>query len=208
MIRHVIFDFDMTLVNSLTAITRGLNRMARHFSLKPVTEAEARAVLHLEARALWSGLWGRYDRAWFDFFITHMADEEKDGLTLMPGARDLLDDLRKRGFSLALATNRDRPWAALAAAGLAPYFDSAAGVLEVPSGKPAPDMLWLILERLQADPDQSVFIGDAPTDMMAAARAGMRGLGLLAGGADSGELLAAGAWQVRAGLPDLGDIWS
>ena len=181
--------------------------MARHFGLKPVSEAEARAVLHLESQAMWSGLWGRYDQAWYDFFLSHMEAEEKGGLIVAVGARDLLNDLKKRGLGLALATNRDRPWAALADTGLAPYFDTAVGVLEVARGKPAPDMLWLVLERLRADPEQTIFIGDAPTDMTAAARCGVRGVGLLEGGADGEELMDAGAWRIRAGLSDLADLW-
>jgi len=209
LIRHVIFDFDMTLVDSLAVITRGLNRMAGHFGLRKVTQAEARAVLHLEAPALWSGLWGRYDQAWHDFFLAQVAGNEKDGLVVVSGALDLLRDLKKKGLSLALATNRDHPWSALAATGLAPFFDSAVGALEVARGKPAPDMLWLALERLQADPDQTIFIGDAPSDMTAAAQAGLKSVGLLeGGGADGQELLAAGAWQIRTRLTDLADLWS
>ena len=209
MIRNVILDFDMTLVNSLFAITRGLNIMARNFGLKEVTEAEARAVMHLECQAMWSGLWGAYDETWHDFFITRMADEEKNHLTVVPGAVDLLRGLKKMGLSLALATNRDRPWEALAAVGLAPYFDTAVGALEVASGKPAPDMLRLAMKRLEADPGQTVFIGDAPSDMTAAVRAGVRGVGLLEGGGYSGgELLAAGAWRIRARLTDLADLWA
>ena len=207
-IRHVILDFDMTLVNSLFAITRGLNRMAGHFGLKNVTEAEVMTVMHLECQAMWSGLWGAYDPVWYDFFIAHMAGEEKNYLTVVPGAVDFLRDLKKKRLSLALATNRDRPWEALAAVGLAPYFDSAVGAMEVAYGKPAPDMLYLVMERLQADPNLTIFIGDSPSDMTAAARAGVRGVGLLEGGGNSDELLAAGAWLVLAGLSDLAGLWS
>jgi phosphoglycolate phosphatase-like HAD superfamily hydrolase len=68
-------------------------------------------------------------------------------------------------------------------------------------------MLWLVMERLQAVPDQTIFVGDAPSDMAAAARAGVRGVGLLEGGGNPGELLAAGAWQIRTALTDLADLW-
>ncbi|MDR2935699.1 MAG: HAD family hydrolase [Candidatus Adiutrix sp.] len=208
MISHVILDFDMTLVNSLQAITLGSNRLARHFGLKEVTEAEVRAVMHLDCQAMWRGLWGAYNPAWHDFFITTMAGEEKIHLTALPGAADLLRRLKKMGLGLGLATNRDRPWEALASVGLAPYFDSAAGALEVARAKPAPDMLWLVMERLGAAPDQTIFVGDAPSDMAAAARAGVRGVGLLEGGGDAGELLAAGAWRILAALPELADLWA
>jgi HAD superfamily hydrolase (TIGR01509 family) len=181
--------------------------MAAHFHLPQVTESEVLRVLHLESRELWSRLWGSYDEAWADFFIRKMAAEEKYYLEISPGAVDLLRRLKKNGLGLGLATNRDRPWEALASVGLAPYFDTAVGALDVARGKPAPDMLLLALEQLRADPGQTLYIGDAPTDMAAAARAGLRGVGLLEGaGLDRADLLAAGAWQIRSTLPDLADL--
>jgi phosphoglycolate phosphatase-like HAD superfamily hydrolase len=69
-------------------------------------------------------------------------------------------------------------------------------------------MLRLVMERLKADPDQTIFIGDAPSDMTAAARAGVRGVGLLEGGGNPDELLAAGAWLVLAAISDLTGLWN
>ena len=209
MVSHVIFDFDMTLVDSLRAITLGLNKIAARFKLPQVTEHQAREVLYLESRDFWSRLWGGYDENWYRYFREEVAGREKDYLRPAPGAENLLRRLKKNGLGLALASNRDRPWEALAAAGLAPYFDTAVGALDVPRGKPAPDMLLLALERLQADPGQALYVGDAPTDMTAAARAGLRGVGLLAGsGARPEELAAAGAWQIRPALRDLDDLFN
>jgi haloacid dehalogenase superfamily, subfamily IA, variant 3 with third motif having DD or ED/haloacid dehalogenase superfamily, subfamily IA, variant 1 with third motif having Dx(3-4)D or Dx(3-4)E len=205
-VQTLILDFDMTLVNSLPAITRGLNKMARHFKLPEVTEDDTRRVISLETRDFWQSLWGYYDEAWADFFLKEVADREKYYLEMTPGAEDLLKRLKSGGVSLGLATNRNNAWAALASVGLAAYFDTAVGSGDVNLGKPAPDMLFLAMDQLHADPGQTIYVGDAVFDMLAAKRAGIRAIGLLEGGTSKEELLEAGAWQVRQNLSDLNDL--
>lgn len=206
MAQTVIFDFDMTLVDSIYAITRGLNKMAQHFNLRPVDESDTRRVLSLEAKDFWQNLWGHHDEAWNDFFLSSVAGQEKNYLEITPGAEEVLKRLKNTGIGLALATNRDNAWAALASIGLAHYFDSAVGSGDVAHGKPAPDMLLMVMDQMNAEPGHTLYIGDAPFDMEAASRAGIRGVGVLEGGATREELVRAGAWQVRESLRDLDDI--
>ncbi len=206
MVRTVILDFDMTLVNSLNAITKGLNKMARHFNLREVTEDDTRRVMSLETRDFWHSLWGCYDESWVDYFIKEVADGEKYHLEITAGAVELLQRLKSDGVSLGLATNRDNAWAALTSVGLASYFDTAVGSGDVAQGKPAPDMLLMAMEQLHAEPGQTLYIGDAVFDMLAAKGAGIRAVGLLEGGVSREELLEAGAWQVRRDLTDLDDL--
>lgn len=208
MIKTVLFDFDMTLVDSIYAITRGLNKMADHFNLRRVNESDTRRVMSLEAKEFWKTLWGYEDPAWRDFFIKAVSGKEKNYLEIAPGAVELLARLKKYGFSLGLATNRDNAWQALASIGLAGFFDTAVGAGDVTNGKPAPDMILLALNQLGADPGQTILIGDSVYDMQAAVKADIRGLGLLDGGTDRDALIAAGAWQVRQSLTDLNDIFN
>lgn len=207
MVKTVIFDFDMTLVDSIYAITRGLNKMARHFNLPPVLESDTRRVMSCQAKDFWRNLWGYHDEAWNDFFLQEVAHQECNYLELTPGALDTLKKLKRRGLSLALATNRDNAWSALASMGLASYFDTAVGSGDVAQGKPAPDMILMAMGQLNADPDRTLYVGDAVFDMEAANRAGVRAVGVLEGGTSREELMRAGAWQVRDSLCDLDDIW-
>ncbi|UQZ91071.1 hypothetical protein C4J81_18340 [Deltaproteobacteria bacterium Smac51] len=196
----VILDYDMTLVDSIRAITRGLNKIAERFDLRPVDENDTRGVMSLEAKAFWSTLWGRYDEEWSRYFIAEVSKQEKNYLEISPGAEELLTDLKASGVQLALATNRDNAWHALASIDLARYFDTAVGCLDVMRGKPAPDMILMVLDQLNADPCQTVYVGDAVFDMEAARAAGVRAIGLTQGGVSREALFAAGAWQVRENL--------
>lgn len=202
MAQTVILDFDMTLVNSIRAITRGLNKIAERFGLSPVDESDTHKVMSLPTPAFWSTLWGCYDAEWSRYFVDVVSKEEKNYLEISPGAMEFLADLKRAGFQLALATNRDDAWKALASTGMASYFDTAVGCLDVPRGKPAPDMLLLAMEHLKATPSRTVYIGDAVFDMNAAVAAGIRGIGLTQGGLNRETLMAAGAWQVRDTLAE------
>ncbi|MDR1921948.1 MAG: HAD family hydrolase [Candidatus Adiutrix sp.] len=201
-----IFDFDMTLVDSIFAVTRGLNRIARHFNLPPVTESETRRVMSLETKDFWTTLWGRYEAAWSEYFVAEVAGREANYLEIVPGAEAMLAELNAKGAALALATNRGNAWAALSSTGLSRYFDAAVGANDVARGKPAPDMLYLAMDRLKTDPGQAIYIGDAVYDMQAARAAGIKGLGLLQAGASAEELTAAGAWKIRATLIEARDL--
>ena len=207
MFQTIIFDFDLTLVNSLYAITKGLNKMAVRFGLPLVNESDTRRVMSSEAKDFWRNLWGYHDEAWNDYFLAEVAGQEKFHLETAPGAEELLRRLKSEGKSIGLATNREDAWDALTSIGLARYFDAAVGSGEVEQGKPAPDMLLLIMNKLKADPALSLYIGDAAVDMEAAQRAGIRGVGLLAGGTSREELISAGAWQVRLDIQDLGQLF-
>lgn len=203
MVQAVIFDFDMTLVDSVYAITRGLNKMADHFNLSKVDENDTRRVMSLSAKDFWRTLWGYHDEAWTDYFLKVVAIEEGSYLEPAPGAEELLKQLKSEGKSLGLATNRGDAWGPLASLGLGPYFDTAVCANDVVNSKPAPDMLLMVMEQMQVDPADTVFVGDSISDMEAAARAGLRGLGLTDGGTSKEDLLKAGAWLVRRNLDEL-----
>ena len=60
-------------------------------------------------------------------------------------------------------------------------FKCALGADEVPAAKPAPDGLLACCELIGADPSQSVYVGDSPSDGTAAQNAGMKSIGVLWG---------------------------
>ncbi|MBO3737999.1 HAD family hydrolase [Actinoplanes flavus] len=59
--------------------------------------------------------------------------------------------------------------------------------------KPAPDPLWLALDRLQIAPDQACFIGDTASDIRAGRAAGVTAYGAAWGYQDAAALVAASA---------------
>jgi HAD superfamily hydrolase (TIGR01509 family) len=130
----------------------------------------------------------------------------------LPGAAELLADLRAMGVTHGIATSGRRPEidASLEALGVP---DGAVVVArgDVARAKPEPDLFVECARRLDAPPPDCYVVGDAVWDLLAARRAGMLSVGLLSGGYGSDELERAGAYRVyrdagelRASLDELG----
>jgi HAD superfamily hydrolase (TIGR01509 family) len=122
----------------------------------------------------------------------------------LPGAVELLVELRRRGIVHGIATSGRRPEidASLEALGVG----EATVVVErgsVSRAKPAPDLFLACQAALGVEPGDCYVVGDAVWDLLAARRARMLSIGLLSGGYGADELLGAGAFRVYDDAADL-----
>jgi len=122
----------------------------------------------------------------------------------LPGAVEVLRELREGGVTHGIATSGRRPEidASLAALGVT----DETVVIErgdVTRAKPEPDLFLACAERLGVPAGQCYVVGDAVWDLLAARRAGMLAVGLLSGGYGENELLAAGAYRVYRDADEL-----
>ena len=74
---------------------------------------------------------------------------------------------------------------------------------DIDRSKPHPDALEVAIERTGLDRARIVVVGDSVWDVTAAARAGLRSIGVETGGIRRHELLGAGAAEVAPGVADL-----
>ncbi len=90
-----------------------------------------------------------------------------------PDAKKVLSKLKKEGYLLGCVTNshRDITRQMIQKTGIKKYFKVIVCADEVKKPKPAPDMLFKAMRRLKVKPDEVIFIGDTPTDLMAGIRA-------------------------------------
>jgi HAD superfamily hydrolase (TIGR01509 family) len=93
----------------------------------------------------------------------------------MPGAVDLIHELRSRGIPLALATSGHRRYVdlALESAGLAGLFDAEVTAELVTRGKPHPDVYLEAARLLGIHPRRCLALEDAPNGILSAKAAGM-----------------------------------
>jgi HAD superfamily hydrolase (TIGR01509 family) len=130
----------------------------------------------------------------------------------LPGAKELLKNLRDEHITHGIATSGGRPG-----------IDASLEALEVPAdmvvvnrgdvarAKPEPDLFIDGALRLHVPRTECYVVGDAVWDLLAARRAGMLSIGVLSGGYGADELQAAGAFRIyrdagelRASLDELG----
>jgi len=122
----------------------------------------------------------------------------------LPGAVELLAELRSRGIVHGIATSGRRPEIdkSLEALGVGEetIVIDRGGVARA---KPEPDLFLACQEALGVEPVECYVVGDAVWDLLAARRARMLSIGLLSGGYGADELLGAGAFRVYEDASEL-----
>ncbi|ORM10049.1 HAD family hydrolase [Prescottella equi] len=120
---------------------------------------------------------------------------EADQLRLLPGAREILEQLHDSGMRVVLATSAPADELAI----LRRLLDSESVLYAVTSGedvdtaKPDPTIVKIALERAGTESGRAVFVGDSVWDMRACQALGVPTVGVLSGGISRGELTEAGA---------------
>jgi len=124
----------------------------------------------------------------------------------LPGATDLVRRLSTAGYRVALASSGDPEFAreAIDLLGVGDRIEALTTSEDVDASKPEPDLVQATLDRI-GEVDRSVFVGDTPYDVEAAARAGMGCIAVLTGGFSRAELTDAGAVLVVESLAELVD---
>ena len=125
-------------------------------------------------------------------------------IPLLPGARELLQQLSRAKVPYAIATSGRRESArpALEKLGVSPEIPVITRQ-EVHRAKPDPDLFLAAAQRLNAPMARAMVVGDSVWDLLAARRAGCLGIGLLSGGYGKEELEQVGAYRVYLDPADL-----
>jgi HAD superfamily hydrolase (TIGR01509 family) len=208
--RALIFDLDGTLVDTVYAHVFAWQRAFAEAGL-PIDG------WRIHRRIGMSG--GLFARAAAREIGRPFSNEEADAIQLrhgelyremlperrpLPGAVELLAELRKEGIPHGIATSGRRPEidASLEALGVG---DETVVVERghVDRAKPEPDLFLTCAERLGIAPSDCYVVGDAVWDLLAARRAGMLSVGLLSGGYGEDELTRAGAFRVYRDAAEL-----
>jgi HAD superfamily hydrolase (TIGR01509 family) len=128
-----------------------------------------------------------------------------DRLRPIEGARELLAALSERGQTVVLATSapQDELETLLKVLDVGPEVDAVTSSEDVGTAKPDPDIIEVALEKADVPAERAVLVGDAVWDVKAAARAGVRSIGVLSGGYSAAELRDAGAIAVYDDVADL-----
>jgi HAD superfamily hydrolase (TIGR01509 family) len=124
--------------------------------------------------------------------------EMSQSVSALPGSRELLNALTELELPWAIATSGRMLTAASNLESLAvdPERDVVVTRDQVRYAKPDPDLFVEAARRLGTSTQGSYVVGDSIWDMIAAARCGALGIGLLSGGYGREELERAGALRV------------
>ena len=208
----IVFDFDLTLADSMPAFVACHQHAARTLDLPPPTaEAVGRTIgtpLPLGFRKLYGidddALAARY----IHVYQAH-ADLIMTDLTVMlPGATETIRRLAADGFRLGIVSQKRRYRIddVLRREGLLPLFGAVLGDEDVPAFKPDPRGLMLAVERLNGTPATSLYVGDTVIDAETAQRAGIAFVAVLSGETTADEFAPYDWLGIIAGIADLPDV--
>jgi HAD superfamily hydrolase (TIGR01549 family) len=129
--------------------------------------------------------------------------ELMDEVRPLEGARELVEDLKRRGHPVVLASSAkaDEVEHYLDLLDVRELADGWTDSGDVESTKPEPDLVRAALEK--AGGADGVMIGDSTWDCLAAGRAGIETLAVLTGGFSEAELREAGATAVFGSVQEL-----
>lgn len=191
-IELVAFDLDGTLIDSVPDLALAVDAALAELGFPAAGEARVRdwvgnGSLVLMERALCYSILagsgksdpatGLLERA-HAAFLAHYGRDPGAHTRLYPGARECLDALRGRGFTLALVTNKPHAFIAplLEGLGIAEHFSLCLGGDSLPEKKPHPAPLLHVAAHFEVATEACLMVGDSRHDIAAGKAAGFRTL--------------------------------
>ena len=176
----VVFDLDGVLVDSEGIWARAEAETVEGLGGEYTTEVSAALYGrgHRDGARILAERFGGDADAIADTLLANALAGFRRGLEPLPGARDLVAQLRGR-VPIAVASNSVRVFVetALAAAGLE-GFDAVVAGEDVAAPKPAPDPYLEACARLGVDPADAIGIEDSPVGVASAKAAGLYVIGV------------------------------
>jgi phosphoglycolate phosphatase len=127
-------------------------------------------------------------------YIVHYKANMFNKTAPFPGIPGLLLSLKKKGYKLAVVSNKlDSAVRELNQKYFSETIRVAIGQSESVKKKPAPDSVFTALRQLGATADQAVYVGDSEVDIKTAQNAGLMSVGVTWGFRDRSVLSEAGA---------------
>lgn len=204
----IVFDWDGTLMDSEGRIVACLQLAAGELGYPVPSVERSREViglgLHEAVARLFPEASGNEVQQLSDAYRRHFLGDELAHSELFPGARELLEELARTGYFLAVATGKSRRGLEkeLDLTGMRDLFHVTRCADETFS-KPNPQMLLEILDYTGREPRQALVVGDTEFDMLMAANARTPAVGVSHGVHPPRRLKEAGALEVFDRLSQL-----
>lgn len=216
-VKLLIFDLDGTLADTIFAIAAGMNLALREMGLPERTVEHVRSSIGDGARMLCRRMLPEKlfsddeltDRLLVTYHRTY-GETYLDTRENYPGISDAVRELKRRGYLLAVLSNKQDPYVKNLIAGLFPdgEFSLAFGDKTGRPRKPDPTGATELCSALGIPASQAVMIGDGETDVRVAAAAGLAGCVTVSWGyRPMDKLLEAGADTVIDSADELLDIF-
>lgn len=189
----ILFDLDGTLADTINLIVTSYQHAFVEVVGHEWDEAEIKSWIGKSLIDAFRGALGPElgEKAYLSYTAFNEANTEKL-IKGYEGVPELLRDLGEAGARIGVVTSKRRPPAEWAIELCGLDIPLLVGHEDVPAHKPDPRPLLRGLELLDATPEQAVYVGDAPVDVVAARNAGLPAVGVSWGAGVRAEIEAVG----------------
>ena len=211
--RYAIFDLDGTLLDTLDDLTDSMNYLLGKHNFPLRTRDEVRnfvgnGVRKLVERAVppeYKADEEFIDKFYDDFSLYYNSHSDIK-TSPYPGTLDMLDKLIHSDFDIAIVSNKiDSAVKSLSAKFFGERIKSAIGEKPSVRHKPEPDMVFMAMEEMGADKENSIYIGDSEVDIQTAKNSGIPCISVLWGFKDRKFLENSGATVIVESMEELGE---
>lgn len=171
MYKLIAFDLDGTILNTLDDLCDSVNYVLTEFDFPTRTLEEVRrfvgnGVLKLIERAVPCNtneeVILKVFKRFSEYYLTHSAIKTKP----YDGIIELLEELRKRGYKIAVVSNKIHPAVVSLCNKYFPnLIDISLGEEQIRPKKPNSDMLEYVLKELNISKKETVYVGDSEVDV-------------------------------------------
>ena len=166
----IILDFDGTIADTRKSIVKTVQETLKYLGVSLIKDEEVEKLIGLPLKTTFeeaAGFKGKYIDKAIEEYRSKYLKIALNSITLFPGVEKTLKTLYNSGFKIAIASNRGKKVLVklLNFFGIASLFSFIAGEEDVRKKKPAPDVVNLILGKLNAPPDKTLVVGDTVYDI-------------------------------------------
>jgi len=195
-IKGIIFDLDGTLVNSLPGLTMALNRSLTEVNLSVLSQDSVQqkvghGMKELVRKALQEQnqdlhLWDHC----FQRMVSHYQECWDQGMVVYPGISDLLVSMQRKKMDMAVNTNKEEGLALEVVQRFIPFGKETAviGRSEDRPKKPDPQGVLELLNTLELNAQEVIYVGDSDVDIQTAKNASIPSVAVTWGFRSAGEI--------------------
>jgi pyrophosphatase PpaX len=170
-----LFDFDGTLIDTEEVILdcyreAALQLWGRELEPNVVRQNMSRTLREASERVA-----GEDANRFFDAYVSHSLRRHAESVFAYDGVTEMLWRLRDAGVRMGIVTSKLRPSVNLVLdqVSYGPAFEVIVTVEDTDAHKPEPDPILCALRRMGVSPEQAIYVGDSPYDILAARAAGV-----------------------------------
>lgn len=172
-IHTILFDLDGTLLDSRDIIIEAAYETVQHYQPNRITYEDLLLHFGMDLGNYLSNTLIEKEEA--KLFFTKEKSKKYMYSPLFPKVKDGLQQLKEQKFQLGIVTNQQTELVGkvLQLQGIAHYFDIVITKESVINAKPSPEPVQLAVEKLSAEKEHTIMVGDTLFDLHAAQSAGI-----------------------------------